>query len=188
MASPKTNMIIAIRNAINAIPNIGSFRGFNGQFDDNREHPLKFPCVLWELSTIDWRQMKNPNGIGIIQRALNGEIILHVGVRSFGDDPNVDDHVFEIADSVAAAVAEIDADEFGRFHRLSEAMDVQHETVVDHQITFKFQIIDVATFAGETTIGIIKTLQETGDIQESPPNAIPLFGETPTHGTDDPTD
>lgn len=181
-------MINAIKTAVEAIPNIGSFRGFNGQFDDNRDYPLEFPCVLWEITTIDWRQMKNPNGVGNIQRALAGEIVFHVGVRSFGIDPTIDDEVFEIADSVSAAIAAIDADEFGRFYRMNEMMDTQHEQIVDHQITFKFQIIDCITFADETTTGIIKTLQQHADVQPTPPNAIPNFGLTPQYGSDNPDD
>ena len=188
MASIKTTMIAAIRAAVETVPNIGTFRGFNGQFDDNRDHPLKFPCVLWELSFIDWRHMKNPSGVGSIQRSEEAEIIFHVGVRSLGVDPYIDDTVFDIVDAVAAAISTVSGDEFGAFQRVNETQDTQHEQVVDHQITFRFKILDCVTFAEDSTTGIIKTLQEHGSIQTPEPDATVNFGEEPQYGTDDPDD
>ena len=182
-------MIEAIRTAIATIPDIGSFRGFNGQFDDNEQHPLIFPCVLWDITTIPWETISDRRD-GKIQFTQNAEIVIHVGVRSFGTDPNVDDEVFEIADDVAAAIGSVDGDEFGNFVRIGETMDTQHDQVVDHQITFKFSIGDCSTFAGSTNpqTATLKTLQQHGDIQETPPDASQNHGETPTHGTDNPAD
>lgn len=189
MASTKTQMIEAIRNAVAQIPDIGSFRGFNGQFESNEHHPLVFPCVLWEITSIPWITMNDLRG-GSVQYTTAAEIVFHVGVRSFGDDPNVDDEVFEWADQVSAVIAAVEGDEFGRFERIGETMDISHETVVDHSITFKFGISDSLTFAKSDNpkFATLKTIQQHGDIQETPPDATTNHGETPTHGTDDPND
>ncbi len=189
MASTKTQMIEAIRTAVLAIPEIGSFRGFNGQFDDNKQHPLEFPCVLWEITNIPWITRPDNRG-GSLQYTTDAEIVFHIGVRSFGDDPNVDDEIFEWADQVAAVIQAITGDEFGRFERINETMDTQHDHVVDHMITFKFGISDCLTFAKSDNpkTATLKTLQQHGDIQDTPADASINFNETPQHGTDDPND
>ena len=182
-------MIEAIRTAIDAIDGIGTFRGFNGQFESNEHHPLEFPCVLWEITNIPWITMNDRRG-GSIQYTTDAEIVFHTGVRSFGIDPNVDDEVFEIADQVAAAIHLIEGDEFGRFERIGEQMDIQHETVVDHMITFRFGISDSLTFAKSDNpkTATLKTIQQHADVQSGEPDATVNFGETPQHGTDDPND
>ena len=191
MASTKTQFIQAIKTAVGAIEGIGTIRGFNGQFDGDqfRDHPIVFPCVLWEITDIPWIQRPDNKG-GAIQYATDAELLIHVGVRSFGVDPNVDDQVFEWADKVARAIASLDGDEFGRVERIGEAMDNQHETVIDHQIRFRFGISDTTTFQkgnGGTT-ATLRTLQQHGDIQETPADASVNHGVSPQYGTDNPND
>lgn len=191
MASTKTQFIQAIRTAVQSIAGIGTFRGFNGQFDGEqfRDHPIVFPCVLWEITTIPWIEMNDHKG-GRVQYTTNAELIIHVGVRSFGVDPNVDDQVFEWADKISRVIAAVEGDEFGRVERIGEQMDVSHETVIDHQITFRFGISDCATFqkgdGGSTAT--LRTLQQHGDIQDAPADASPNHGLSPQYGTDDPND
>jgi len=190
MASTKTQMIESLRTAIGAIPEIGSFRGFNGQFDDNQQHPLIFPCVLWEIVDIPWVTMNDRKG-GRVQYTTNAQITFHIGVRSFGTDPNVDDEIFEWADQVSAAIRTVNGNEFGRFERIGESMDTSHDTVVDHQITFRFGISDCLTFAASDApkTATINTLQQSADIQsESTLDATINFAVEPNHGTDDPAD
>ena len=189
MASTKTQMIQAIQTAIEAIPEIGTFRGFNGQFGDNRQHPLTFPCVLWEITSIPWKTVSDKRG-GHYQFATDAEMVFHVGVRSFGDDPNVDDEIFEIADQVSRAVEVLTGDEFGRFERIGEQMDTQHDQVVDHMITFKFGISDCVTFTKSENplTATVESIQQHADLQSNIADAISNFGNVPQYGNDDPTD
>ena len=182
-------MIQAIRTAIEAIPEIGSFRGFNGQFDDNNQHPLVFPCVLWEITSIPWKTVSDQRG-GHYQFATDAEMVFHVGVRSFGDDPNVDDEIFEWADQVSRAVEVLTGDEFGRFERIAEQMDTQHDQVIDHMLTFKFGISDCVTFTKSENpkTATLNTIQQHGDVQSGNPNVIPNFQIAPQYGTDDAND
>lgn len=179
-------MIQAIRDAVIAIPEIGTFRGFNGQFDDNKQHPIEFPCVLWEITSIPWKTVSDQRG-GHYQFATDAEMIIHVGVRSFGDDPNMDDEIFEWADQVARAIQPLTGNEFGRFERVAEQMDTQHDQVVDHMITFKFGISDCVTFTASDNpkTATLNTIQQHGDVQSGDPDASTNFGNTPTHGSDD---
>lgn len=180
--SSKTQFIKAIKTKLIAGGIIKTVRGFNGQFDDNRNHPIKYPCALWEFTTIPWQTINDRKG-GKSQFTRDAEIIIHVGVRSFGTDPNVDDEVFEIADHVAMIMDKIDADEFGSVYRTDEAMDTQHEHVVDYQITFKFAIADTTTFSkssGKTAT--IESIQQSVDIQQQTPDAESITAP-PTYGT-----
>ena len=183
-------MIESIRNAIAAIPKIGSFRGFNGQFEGNQDHPLIFPCVLWEITEIPWKTSPDNRG-GVVQYTTNAEIVFHVGVRSFGTDPNVDDELFEWSDQVAAAVRGVTGDEFGRFERISESMDTSHETIVDHKLVFRFGISDTLTFAASASpkTATLKTMQQSADIQTKfDLDATLNFLNDPQHGTDNDDD
>lgn len=190
MASTKTQLIEALRTAIQAIPEIGSFRGFNGQFDDNQQHPLTFPCVLWEITDIPWITM-NDRKNGRVQYTTNAQMIFHIGVRSFGTDPNVDDEIFEWSDQVSAAIRKVEGNEFGRFERIGESMDTSHDTIVDHQLTFRFGISDCLTFAESDApkTATINTIQQTANIQDvNTLDAALNFAIDPQHGTDDPND
>jgi hypothetical protein len=190
MASTKTQMIESLRAAILAIPEIGSFRGFNGQFDDNQNHPLAFPCVLWEINEIPWVTMNDRKG-GQVQYTTNAQMTFHIGVRSFGVDPNVDDEIFEWSDQVSAAIRSVTGNEFGRFQRIGESMDTSHDTVVDHQLIFRFGISDCLTFANSdapktATINTVQEIATFGDVNTL--DAALNFAIDPTHGTDDPND
>lgn len=132
---------------------------WNSQIDNEQiEKPFRFPALFIEFSSIEYRsEMQGLQKIDL-------EFVIHCCFSQLVDDIDLLDTV----QNVALSLHKYSGDYFSAITRVSETHDVDHDRVIDWQITFNTTLTDELTFRENNLTQInspaVVTLEITRDL------------------------
>jgi hypothetical protein len=142
----KKDIYLDVKDIIENLDVIEHFAVWNNQLDnEDREDAFNYPAVFFEFSDILWTPaaFRTINSNVEQQQAGGIAITLHVAFFYLEDETESFINQLDIVDSVYRAVAGLQGETYSPFQRESEVQDINHDGVIDWQVTFRSpQVID----------------------------------------------